>query len=1694
MKEYQYHKDDRSAAVRRRRDLVRKAEMMQNAYGEEESKKVQARLEINQPGDKHEQEADEVARKVVSGEGVNGVNSNSSGVQKKHDEEEKGTLMARGESGGLNGTAELQGRLDASKGGGQSLDDKTKGDMESKMGADLSDVKIHTGTNAHEMAEGINAKAFTHGQDIYFKDGNYDASSKEGKELLAHELTHTQQQKDGVERKVQRKTPEKQNNNMPALVTYSDATPITVTDAFVEPSVKQQTSNFDLELGNLVISDINTNSAKPAVVDKDQQRLEKLNGELDAPATMYAAIDSLNKEGAGGWNILLNAAFNKSAGVQATIKSKFSEWLKKPGSPFSNYLILVAGDMTTVLSDYAIAVLDSNKLGSFVDNKSYIASIGAKMAVAADMFRQLLPTGDKNLNYAGLISDFEVKVTEAKDKLKVYPQDRITTLGADVSDVLTYLKMAQEMKDYLSQFYKVSGGDITLITHDNKAPAISPNPNNTSSADENKPEPGPYLKETTDELVGIYLNASDLKYGLDRYTFTSDGLNYEYRFETTKKDLKDQYQNLRKNINDSMVNELVGRSSSIVTQIENLTSYLGTDLYGGDKILAKLETYRIKYGALALMGDTLKGVAATNPNAFYAFWGERMREMPDVQSDLYCAGVAANIYQAWKAYDSSWMAFLLKVNAAVNPLDIPASLANQSLEQQKSLLSLYFIKCGVDMTGNFTASFKAQSISDMLKEQRYIDMMAIAKEFGELESTFKKVVMIVVAVAIVVASIVTAGAAAELGVLALGGEISAITGEVSIGGSAILGWMTSFAIEVVTFTAVSRTLNAAIGQKSETSFGEDLFWNAVTFGALKGVGQVAGEIEKGASSLEKIMFKGGVAVAEIDTMTLIDALHHTYQQSQLPSDKRQEFDTLSHLVQGAGMLIGIKIGMSMLAKLPPGNILENSDPSLKPELDAKELEFEAQKKILAEREFTPEEQQQFKDLTKSILEIRMKMVDSAIEKTPNPLSKKGRTQIMRLKGLKTDLKQKTSEIENGNTAVIKTSPIDPNLLVFEGSVAEAEAFMKGKYKGGIFSQSGLDSNAYTYTTADGKQFRLVRSGSTEQKNLDLNQMAKDQSFNAGKAREEFWREAGDENIGGDPVTKDNIVEEAIIDGWRPGNKNFPEIPLEKGRRFVRTEGHGEIQEKFGENVKQVKAVDALEKLPHPQLKELLSQVNGFEQMNRLSDLVPDIGKVKNVKFETNYIVVDGKTIIDDARLITNDDLAVKVRDNPGQFKDINNSLSQVTDADKLQADLLNDTVRNFFVELNQSGKSNVSANEQIERAKLGEKNHYKDVQQIIDFYEAGDIYKTLSEGSYQDFLDTTTGKKNQKLKYEQEQKDRDKANADREKHPTESKKKLEELKTRLDLDISLENLSKHMEGTSKKGNPFEDSVANQLLMDAAENYVKNGGKDKAEFTGKLIDEGGLSKRQSKNESVKNSIDKSFEEANKTPEQKKAEAEQKEKDKITFIDNIKNQMPNSTNLETLDYDTLKTLQNLDPNTYTILDGTTPEQLKTFARERVLTKPTKNIEPLSPEHKADRWERHIKERGADAESYDTWSNKYDVNMGKAKKAQAGVEEYQKQLGWGTTKQTNVEVMLDGVKTVRKPDITDVKGRRGVEVKEYEGGIVRMTEDVTKEAKLDKVMVEEMNWQMEWVFINCSPSAELRAFLETFLKPEQIKIITK
>lgn len=124
----------------------------------------------------------------------------------EEEEKRKYPIMRKMEAGssGIAVSSSFASSLNASKDGGAPLQQETKRFMENAFSTDFSSVKIHTGNRASELNKKINAKAFTYGSDIYFREGQYNPGSVEGKHLLGHELTHTIQQEGNSGRKIQR--------------------------------------------------------------------------------------------------------------------------------------------------------------------------------------------------------------------------------------------------------------------------------------------------------------------------------------------------------------------------------------------------------------------------------------------------------------------------------------------------------------------------------------------------------------------------------------------------------------------------------------------------------------------------------------------------------------------------------------------------------------------------------------------------------------------------------------------------------------------------------------------------------------------------------------------------------------------------------------------------------------------------------------------------------------------------------------------------------------------------------------------------------------------------------------------------------------------------------------------------------------------------------------------------------------------------------------------------------------------------------------------------------------------------------------------------------------------------------------------------------------------------------------------------
>ena len=78
--------------------------------------------------------------------------------------------------------------------GGQPLAPPLREFFEPRLGYDFGRVRIHTDARAADSARKLQAKAFTVGRDVFFGAGQYAVDKPEGRQLLAHELTHVVQQ------------------------------------------------------------------------------------------------------------------------------------------------------------------------------------------------------------------------------------------------------------------------------------------------------------------------------------------------------------------------------------------------------------------------------------------------------------------------------------------------------------------------------------------------------------------------------------------------------------------------------------------------------------------------------------------------------------------------------------------------------------------------------------------------------------------------------------------------------------------------------------------------------------------------------------------------------------------------------------------------------------------------------------------------------------------------------------------------------------------------------------------------------------------------------------------------------------------------------------------------------------------------------------------------------------------------------------------------------------------------------------------------------------------------------------------------------------------------------------------------------------------------------------------------------------
>lgn len=110
--------------------------------------------------------------------------------------------LARSGDGPAAVAPEVEQTIQQARGGGQALDHGVRAQLEPAFKTDFSGVRVHTDGQADNLNRSLSARAFATGQDIFFKQGEYNPGSSTGRELLAHELTHVVQQNGAVQTKL----------------------------------------------------------------------------------------------------------------------------------------------------------------------------------------------------------------------------------------------------------------------------------------------------------------------------------------------------------------------------------------------------------------------------------------------------------------------------------------------------------------------------------------------------------------------------------------------------------------------------------------------------------------------------------------------------------------------------------------------------------------------------------------------------------------------------------------------------------------------------------------------------------------------------------------------------------------------------------------------------------------------------------------------------------------------------------------------------------------------------------------------------------------------------------------------------------------------------------------------------------------------------------------------------------------------------------------------------------------------------------------------------------------------------------------------------------------------------------------------------------------------------------------------------
>lgn len=403
-------------------------------------------VRISSPSDPAEREATSVAASIMRSVETGAVSSSTpSSIQR--------AVGAPLSSSASVAPAGVSAKIARSMSGGTALPTSVRSFMEPRFGANFGGVRIHTDENAAGLSRHLNARAFTVGEHVFFGRNQFQPGQRDGRELIAHELTHTIQQGAAAQRSIQRK---EGGSVLGALAeTFSSLSP--------EGAVRLAIKTVAPELNNVInkggIKDMLAEQALKAVdgvFDSVRKPLDSMLGVGEqVAAALGPVIEALQ---AAGTQIakndctpirmaaekieqvvmrLLTPVIELVQPVITALKKFLDAVWKKVGAPILDWIKDYAAEQWRLIKEMAGYVQ-----AAAVWLWDMTAGVREPYIQMWNLMKDLLGIGDSPDGRNGILQWVEQKLTQAWDAIKLRLQpytEQLKTIGAAVGAVVLAL-------------------------------------------------------------------------------------------------------------------------------------------------------------------------------------------------------------------------------------------------------------------------------------------------------------------------------------------------------------------------------------------------------------------------------------------------------------------------------------------------------------------------------------------------------------------------------------------------------------------------------------------------------------------------------------------------------------------------------------------------------------------------------------------------------------------------------------------------------------------------------------------------------------------------------------------------------------------------------------------------------------------------------------------------------------------------------------------------------------------------------------------------------------------------------------------------------------------------------------------------------------------------------------------------------